>query len=273
VTADFTPGISHHATPEPESIVFVFQADRLVLHAGSRESEPVELQELGTSQFVTCVYLGLFGDRECFGLSLGPEAVLPTELKTEDLRESFSGMDDAMAGIAGRAFQLVHWRAGNAFCGRCGAATEPEPDQMARRCRGCDQLYFPRINPAVITMVERGDSILLARNKGFRRDFYSVLAGFVEPAETLERAVMREVREEVGIEVRDIRYFGSQSWPFPSQLMVAFTAKYASGEISIQELELSDAGWFTVDRLPTLPRKGGMGRRLIDSFVARRSTT
>lgn len=197
--------------------------------------------------------------------------MLPPDLRTEDLRDSYSWLDEAIVGIAGRAFQLVHWRVGHAFCGSCGAPTEPEPDQLARRCRSCGHLYFPRINPAVITMVERGDGILLARNKGFRRDYYSVLAGFVEPAETLEGAVVREVREEVGIDIRDIRYFGSQSWPFPSQLMVAFTAQYAAGEIHVQEVELSDAAWFTVDQLPTLPRKGGLGRRLIDSFVARHS--
>lgn len=274
MTSIFTAKLDHNERPRPSSVVFAFQSGRLVVRAlTSRESEPLKLRDLQTAQFVTSVYLGVFGDRECFALNLSSNAVLPSDLKTEDLRDALSRLDEVTSGVVSRALQLVQWRVGHSFCGYCGSPTEPQSNELALRCRSCDQLYFPRIAPAVITMVERDDRILLARNKGFRGDYYSVLAGFVEPGETLEAAVAREVSEEVGIQVDDIRYFGSQSWPFPNQLMVAFTARHTTGEIKIQATELIDANWFAADQLPALPRKGGMGRRLIDCFVAKHVST
>jgi NAD+ diphosphatase len=137
----------------------------------------------------------------------------------------------------------------------------------AKECPGCGFLSFPRISPAVIVLVEKENRVLLARVKRFTTELYSVLAGFVEPGETLEETVRREVEEEVGIKVKNLRYFGSQPWPFPDSLMIGFTADYESGEIKIDETEIADAGWYDPDRLPTIPGKISIARELIDWFV------
>jgi NAD+ diphosphatase len=142
----------------------------------------------------------------------------------------------------------------------------------ARECPQCGYLSFPRISPAVIVLVERENQCLLGRSPRFKGEFYSVLAGFAEPGETLEETVAREVREETGIEVRDIRYFGSQPWPFPDSLMIAFTARYAGGEIRVDGEEIMDARWFTADQLPNIPPKISIARSLIEWFVSKQQT-
>jgi NAD+ diphosphatase len=186
-----------------------------------------------------------------------------------DLRDFLAVADETVGTAAGRAAQLVEWELGHAFCGRCGAATEPSGTELARVCPSCGASYYPRITPAVIMLVEHGARVLLARRAGLNRPFHSVLAGFVEPGETLEEAVRREVLEEAGVEVEDVRYFGSQPWPFPSQLMIGFVARAASDELHVDESELEDAGWFGPDGLPRIPGPFTIARRLIDDFVAR----
>ena len=145
----------------------------------------------------------------------------------------------------------------------------PHDRDRARQCPGCGLVSYPRVSPAVIVLVSRGDRFLLARNASFPGKRYSILAGFVEAGETLETAVVREIREEVGIEVRDVTYFGSQPWPFPHSLMVGFTAQHASGEIAIDGEEIVDAGWYGADpeQLPELPNRISISRRIIDSFL------
>jgi NAD+ diphosphatase len=187
------------------------------------------------------------------------------------LRELFATGPDSLAGAAGRAAQLLEWAATHRFCGRDGAATEPVAAELARVCPVCRTTYHPRIAPAVIMLVERDGRLLLARRAGIERPLYSCLAGFVEAGETLEGAVAREVREETGIEVADARYVASQPWPFPSQLMVGFTAAYAGGELRIEESELADAQWFDPRELPEVPPPFTIARRLIDDAVARLS--
>ena len=145
------------------------------------------------------------------------------------------------------------------------------PSERAKLCPKCGLLSFPRLSPAVIMLVYRGDELLLARNHGFADGFFSVLAGFVEPGESLEEAVEREVHEEVGLDLTEIRYFGSQPWPFPHSLMIGFTARYAGGEIRLQEAELAEAGWFNRrGELPRLPGKLSIARKLIDAFLEQR---
>ncbi len=143
------------------------------------------------------------------------------------------------------------------------------PTERAKECPQCGLLAFPRLSPAVIVLVQRQGELLLARPYHFTPGMYSVIAGFVEPGETLEEAVVREVREEVGIAIKDIRYFRSQPWPFPHSLMIGFTATYAGGEISLDDTEIEDAGWFRPDNLPTLPGKISIARTLIDWFLAK----
>jgi NAD+ diphosphatase len=200
-------------------------------------------------------------------------AALPDFAELEALVPELVESDDDHFTLAGRAVQILHWDQTHRFCGRCGAPTQPAPNDRAKLCPTCGLLSFPRLSPAVIMLVHRGDELLLARNAAFPGRFYSVLAGFVEPGESLEEAVQREVLEEVGLELTDIRYFGSQPWPFPHQLMIGFTAAYAGGDIRPQAEEIVEAAWF--DRhgeLPQLPGKLSIARKLIDAFVGDRPT-
>ena len=172
--------------------------------------------------------------------------------------------------LAGRALQLVEWERTHRYCGRCGTLTEPAGGERARRCPHCGLSAFPRLAPAVITLVERADGrALLARNVNFPGGMFSCVAGFVEPGETLDEAVRREVTEEVGVELGEVRYWGSQPWPFPHSLMIGFTAEWASGEITCQEGEIAEARWFAPGELPAIPSEISIARRLIDDWLLR----
>jgi NAD+ diphosphatase len=197
------------------------------------------------------------------------EAPEPAAAAWRGLRGLYGVLDEASFALAGRAFQLLGWDRDHRFCGRCGARTVLREAEHARGCTACGALYFPRLNPAVIVRVERGDQVLLARSPHFRPGMYSVIAGFVEPGESLEQAVAREVREEVGVEVTDIRYFGSQPWPFPNSLMIGFTAQHASGDIRIDPAEIEDAGWFGAESMPSGPGPLSIARWLLDDFADR----
>jgi NAD+ diphosphatase len=161
----------------------------------------------------------------------------------------------------------VHWHRNHRFCGRCGSPTQDHPEDRAKICPSCGLINHPRVSPAIIVAVVKDRQLLLAHSTRFQAKFYSVLAGFVEPGETLEDCVHREVFEEVGVRVRNIRYFGSQPWPFPDSLMVAFTAEYAGGEIRVDSVEIADAGWFSAGGLPAIPPRISIARKLIDWFV------
>ncbi len=187
------------------------------------------------------------------------------------LRELHDLAAPALYDLAQQAFQLLHWRRTHRFCGACGAPLRRKPGgERAMRCAACRLDFFPRLNPVTITRVTRGDEILLARRATGATAFFSVIAGYVEAGETLEGSVAREIREETGVEVRDIRYFASQPWPFPNNLMIAFTAEHAAGEARADGVEIAETGWFQAGSLPPLPHPVSISRRLIDDFVAGR---
>ncbi len=190
-----------------------------------------------------------------------------------DLRRAYAVLDEEEWILAGRAAQILTWDVDHRFCSRCGTGTEPHHRDRARSCGDCGHLAFPRLTPAVITLVERDDGrALLAWGRQFPGRFYSALAGFVEPGETLEQCVSREIREEVGIEVEAIRYFGSQPWPFPHSLMIGFNASYAGGELVLQEEEIVEADWFRHDELPPVPTgRMSIAGWLIEDWVARQT--
>ncbi|HEY4563181.1 MAG TPA: NAD(+) diphosphatase [Thermoanaerobaculia bacterium] len=213
---------------------------------------------------------GSLGAAEAWTAGLPADAEPPPGMAFQGLRRLFGALDEEVWKLAGRAVQIVEWDRNHRFCGRCGAATERKADELARVCPVCGLQQFPRISPAVIVRIERGGEILLARSPHFAPGVYSTLAGFVEPGESLEETVVREVREEVGVEVTNVRYFGSQPWPFPNSLMIGFVADYASGELRLQEGEIEDAGWFTVDNLPGLPSPYSIARALLEEFIALR---
>lgn len=203
----------------------------------------------------------------CTGVELPAAAGAPGGLHFLPVPAYFFSHGDAENARLSRVKGLTLWRSRTRFCPACGQELRPHPVENALECPACGQLQFPRIEPCIITLVSRGDEILLLRNNKDREGIYACLAGFVEMGETLEQAVRREVREETGLEIKDIRYAGSQAWPFPDQLMAGFYAEYAGGEIVIQQSEVRDARWFRRDALPPLPRPGSIAWRLINNCL------
>lgn len=247
-------------------MVFAFAGQHMLV----RRDDPLLLPSL--SDLEVCgpllagpFALGRIGDREAVAVALPAETVC-TDLESMGLRELFGVLSESFMALAARASQTLEWSFAHAFCGRCGSPTDYSLTELARTCPSCGATFYPRLTPAVITLVSKGQEILLARGRASRSGFYSLIAGFVEPGETLEQAVEREVLEEVGITVKDIAYFGSQSWPFPSQMMVGFTANHAGGSLRINESELSDARWFPIDEFPDeieVPSNFSISGRLI----------
>jgi len=211
--------------------------------------------------------LGSLDGVDCYALSVTAESEPPGGTEYLGLRKLFGSLDDTRYDLAVRALAILNWDRTCRFCSACGSALRRHEDVLAKVCESCGFTMFPRISPAVIVLVERQDKVLLARASRFAENLYSVLAGFAEPGETLEDTVLREVREEVGVEVRDIRYFGSQPWPYPDSLMIGFTASWAAGEIAADNDEITDARWFTVDDLPRIPDRLSISRSLIDWFI------
>ena len=254
-----------------EELWFLFQGDRLLVLRNEKPALPPAeyVEKLGTN-ILFRREIGVLDGRVCWAgeVASGVEAPEGTELR--DLRGMAPLTDEDFFRMAGRAKQIVGWNATHRFCGRCGGETEPVSGELAKRCTRCGMLHYPRLSPAIIVLVRDGDRILLARSHGFPPGMYSVLAGFVEAGESIEEAVRREVMEEVGIEVKNVRYFGSQPWPFPNSLMIGFTTEYASGELEIDPTEIEDANWYEPGELPPLPPKVSIARTMIDDFLARR---
>jgi len=255
----------------PSDLWFVFRGDLLlVIESAGRASVPSssDLKDVKPN-FLRTHFLGKLSGAACYAAEVDEHLSDVEGMAFLELRPLLGLLDEDAFSMAGRAFQILHWDRTHEFCGRCGGRTKPKSGEHAKVCPACGLVSFPQISPAIIVAVVRGSEILLARSPRFKSEFYSVLAGFVEPGETFEQCVRREVREEVALEVRNIRYFASQPWPFPNTLMVGFTAEYAGGEIIMDKAEISVAGWFKPDNLPPLPRKESIARRLIDWFVER----
>lgn len=217
-------------------------------------------------------FLGMFDEEACWGVDV-PRGIDPSDGAALDLRSLYTRTSELEWLIAGRAVQVVEWARTSQFCGRCGTKTAQLPGERATKCPACGLMAFPRIAPAMITLVTRGEpgpdqEVLLARGVQFGGPMYSCLAGFVEPGETLEGTVVREVFEEVGLTVANVQYRGSQPWPFPHSLMIGFRAEYVSGEIVCDPNEIVDAGWYRRDDLPMIPPGISIARKLIDAWLA-----
>lgn len=202
-------------------------------------------------------------------LGFDDDETVPDGFRADGLRVAYHSLDEADFRAAGAARQKVTWRLTTRFCSGCAARLEPDPDGEALRCAACGRLHFPPVSPAVIVLVQRGRRALLARSPRFEEGVYSTLAGFVEPGESLEECAHREILEEVGVRVTNLRYFGSQPHPFPHSLMVGFVADWLEGDIRIDEDEIEDARWFDADELPVLPHPMSIARALIEDFVRR----
>lgn len=265
----FTSSLHPPDDPQDRQLWFVFQGQRLLVpKRRACASRPYldSVERIGCPVFAT-QFLGLLDGIPCFGAEIDEACQLPATIESVGLRPLLGIADEEILAVAGRARQLVQWARNHRFCGRCGRETRFKVGERARTCSGCEQTWYPRVSPAVIVAVVRNGRLLLARSYRRPTGYYSVLAGFVEPGETLEAAVRREVWEEVGLRIKRLRYFGSQPWPFPDALMVAFTAEHAGGEITVEPSEILRADWFLPDALPAVPGSYSIARRLIDWFV------
>ena len=260
---------------------FVFRGDQLLVEIGPLERPSDDLRVRARPAWarlplqknhnwlggvaVRTLYLGRLKGVDCWGAELAAEAEAPAGLSLQSLRALFSVLDDAQFALAGRALQLLDWDRNHQYCGRCGTPTEAKREERVRVCPACRLSAYPRVAPAVMALIKRERQILLARSPHFPPGMFSALAGFVEPGESLEQCLAREVAEEVGVQISNTRYFASQPWPFPHSLMIAFVCEWKSGEIKPQAGEIEAANWFELLQLPTLPSKISIARKLIDA--------
>jgi NAD+ diphosphatase len=274
------PTFKSAITPSGEArptLWFLFQGYRLLVRKTEQAAQlPVAItpEALGLTP-IRRQYMGMLDDPNgsfaCYCGEVAEEAKPPAGFAFENLRPLYALLEETAFWLAGRAVQLVDWDRTHQYCGRCGSPTVNHEHERSKVCPNCGLTSYPRLAPAIIVRVQRltdaGPEILLARAQRFPAAFFSVLAGFVEPGETLEECVAREIQEEVGITVKNIRYFGSQSWPFPHSLMIAFTADHEAGELIIDPLEIVEAGWFAPGALPTVPPPPSIANRLITSWL------
>ena len=210
-------------------------------------------------------YLGRWDNRACYALSA--QGAPPEGFAATGLRAWLGRVEPDFFYLAGRAKQIVEWHRHHRYCGRCGTATEDHATDRAKRCPDCGLTIYPRLSPSIIVLVRKGEEMLLARNVAWPTTMFSTLAGFVEPGESIEQTVHREVAEEVGLEVANLRYLGSQSWPFPNSLMLGFHADYAGGELVFHDGEIAEARWFHYRELPNVPGGTAISRWLINAFI------
>lgn len=266
----FVPALRPPSGGNRSQCWFLIRGDRILIDGvGTEECRPyfTDVSFFGPT-LKQKQYLGHLNGNDCYAAELDDAAPLPSRAAWQRVRALLGVLEDELLGIAGRANQLVYWSRTHRFCGRCGRRTRDKTDERAKICPTCGLINYPRVSPAIIVAILNGPCILLARSTRVGSSFYSVLAGFVEPGESLEECARREIFEEVGLKVDRIRYFGSQPWPFPNTLMVGFTAHYAGGDIKVNPDEIVDAQWFPAEGLPPVPGRWSIARRLIDWFVA-----
>jgi NAD+ diphosphatase len=252
----------------PHGHVFAFRGGELLVREHDLALPGDELRGQVATADTEWQAVGTYAGRGCVSAALGRDIQAPAGYVFKRLREMLGVLGEEGAAIASRAFQVAEWARTHRYCGACGTATVRVPEEYCMKCPRCGLSAYPRISPAMMVLIKKGDSILLARNANFVAGRYSALAGFVEAGESLEATVHREVYEEVGLKVHDLKYFKSQSWPFPHSLMLAFTAEYLSGEIRVDGQEIVDARWFGPgDRLPDIPPLDSVAGSLVRAHL------
>lgn len=264
--------VPHHTPPESpgdEPVLFAFRGRELLVTESLELPSVAEIDERGLKA-VRTQYLGKLDERHCYSAELPGDADSSGGLRFASLHMLYQSLDEVTHALAGRAVQIVEWDRTHQFCGACAQPTELSDNDRSRSCPVCKIPHYPRLAPAMIVAVERGHEILLGRSPNFPPGILSVLAGFVEPGESAEEAVIREVYEETKIVVKDVEYFSSQAWPFPNSLMLGFRAQYESGEIEVDGVEIEEAGWFAADAMPKyFPGKVSIAQWLIRDFLTR----
>ena len=214
------------------------------------------------------LWLGTWEGEAVWTAALAPDVALPADLRRETMVPMRgTKLTDSLLSLGGMAMQGLWWQSTSGFCPRCGEATDRIEGEWGKRCPRCKYEHYPHLHPAVITLVRDGDRFLLARKQEWAPGRYALVAGFVDNGESFEGAVAREVKEEVGVDVTDIQYVGSQNWPFPSQIMVGFVARYAGGDVRVDTQELEDARWFTRDTIPISPSRHSIAGYIIRTYA------
>jgi NAD+ diphosphatase len=273
----FTPLWTYSAGTSSPGYWFVVRSGALLVTTADAESPGVLRLDHGERLPIVISGtrgIGRLGETACWAAE-AETGDAPAGFTFEPLRRLFDRLPDELVAIAGRAVQVIDFDRTHRYCGACATPTESTDGSRARACPSCREVFYPRLAPAVMALVTRetaeGRELLLARGRRFQTPVYSALAGFVEPSESLEECARREVLEEVGLRVGRLRYFASETWPFPHSLMVGFLAEYLTGEIVCQPDEIVDARWFPPDRLPLLPHRLSLARRLIEHTIAEAS--
>lgn len=257
---DFTNGL--HFPDTEEGLWFIFSEDKLLVSKDGKR-----LPHNHNFVLLRTLYLGTLRNKHVFAGELMHEDNIPAEWTWSHLKPLYLILDEEAYAIAGRALQLVHWNRTTQFCGYCGNPTRHRQNERCRECKTCGQLFYPKLAPVAMALIKKEEKILLARSPHLPGKTYSVLAGFVEPGETLEQCVAREVYEEAGIKVQNIHYFHSQPWPFSHSLIIGFTCDWLEGEIKINPQEIEEADWFGASNLPDLPPKLSLAYMLINSHI------
>src|SRR3990167_1634548 len=257
-------------TDKQPSLWLIFQSNTLLIASDTPQTPTLSLTDIEHlhSLFIRQHYLGSINHIDLYCAELTEEIVLPPHIHTIPLKKALELFHTDWYGLAAKAYTILNWDRNHQFCGRCGNQTQHISSSFELICKHCQLTFYPRISPSIIVLIHRNDDILMARSSHFPPGAYGLIAGFVEAGENIEEAVHREVLEEGGIHIHQLEYFGSQPWPFPDSLMIAFTAAYHSGELNINKDEIEEAGWYHYKQLPGYPSTSvSIARQLIDQFI------
>jgi len=268
--SNFQPGVYAPTKLESLPVVwFAFQGDDLVILDNGQEIMLPQVEDLNSLNIPVeyQLYLGELHGQPCYAARVPKETELPRAYNATNIRWLLGRFDELTFQVAGRAKQILDWADTHRYCGRCSTPMSDHDTERAKVCGQCGLTQYPRISPCIICLVTRGHEVLLGRSPNFPTGLYSTLAGFIETGESIEEAVHREVLEEVGLKIKNLKYYGSQSWPFPNSLMIGFHAEHDSGEIQVDGKEIVDARWWDIKALPPLPPKESIAHMLIDSYI------
>lgn len=268
ILGSFEPLPPEQGPDDTPGFLALLQGNSLLVPAGGEQTLlPDGSLPAGIVPETEPLRIGLWEGKPLRVARIAPDAVLPVEYEALPFQGADLRLDNALATIAGRAGQILHWERRSRFCSHCGGELVRIPGGWGKRCQSCGDEHFPHIHPCIIVLVRRGAELLLIRNAAWSVGRFSLVAGFLDFGESLEECVQREVREEAGIEVTNIRYVWSQCWPFPSQQMIGFLADYAGGEVMPDGVEVVEAGWFHEDALPASPGgKRSISRWIMDTY-------
>ncbi|GAB6054797.1 NAD(+) diphosphatase [Methanobacterium movens] len=263
---DYQPSTLLDQKTDSGSYYFIFYHNKLLINRHNNDIPFLKNLNQLPAEALRQIYMGQLRGSPCFVVEIESSFEL-SSLSFIDLKELYSILEYDIYLLAGRAIQIINWDKNHQFCGKCGSSTRTMEGEMAKICPDCGHFNYPRLSPAIITAIVKEDKLLMARHTYGITNRYGLVAGFVEAGETLEEAVQRETSEEVGLKIKNIKYFGSQPWPYPNSLMVGFTAEYHEGEIKVDGKEIEDARWFRASEIQKRPSSISISGELIEWFI------